>query len=279
MLVFKMKPRSNKCDLSKDKSIIKCNQCDYTSDRSSNLRRHKASLHQAQSIMCCGMVFTSKYEMIDHRSTMHKGALTCPYCQQVFNLFASYSRHIKNHDPTVTKYICSKCNRYTTTSKFNLQRHTASCGNRKRRSSIDTVDDFTEQPLDLSEPLDLSVRSSPRSLTTNDGISSEDSLHSHDSFFSHQVNACKRKRSAPDYLKEKNTSSIYAKPFISLPPTAKPLLNHFTRYAIRFMENEHDTKPNDQSPQEDNEHQVTQNREPSQEQFMSYLGLRRKIDN
>ena len=276
-----MKSRTSKSDTSKEnKVVIKCDQCDYKSDRSSNLRRHVASLHQEQSITCCGQIFKTKFEMMDHRAAQHKGALTCPHCDQVFNLFASFSRHIKNHDPTAKKYVCEKCNKYTTTSKFNLERHTTSCGSRKRRSSVETIDDYTDEPLDLSEqmdfsePLDLSVRSSLHSINISYCISSEDSLPSHESYTI--PSSTKRRKSASSHTQEKDNSSPYNKTFPSLIPTVKPQLNHFTRYAVRFIENKNEMKA-----QEIEVHQPSQecHQLPPKDDFMAHLGLVRKTQN
>lgn len=282
-----MKSRSGKSDSSKEnKAVVKCDQCAYRSDRSSNLRRHIATLHREQVISCCGQIFKSKFEMIDHRTKKHKGALICPHCHQEFNLFASFSRHIKNHDPSSKKFTCEKCNKYTTTSKFNLERHTSSCGSKKRRSSVETIEtlpDYSDEPLDLSEPtevfepLDLSTRSSLQSTNISDLITSEDSLPSHDSSPIPHVKCNKRRKCASMFTQGKDTSSLYTKIFPSLPPTVKPQLNHFTRYAIRFMENKNEIKA--QEIKSEAETRESYALSSSKEMFMACLGLARRKED
>lgn len=127
------------------KIIFKCEKCDYTTDRTSNLRRHQESLHKEQSLTCCGSIFKTKYDIIQHREATHKGKLTCHKCDQSFDLFASYSRHMKNHDPDTVHYECSICREYSSNSKFNLVRHEKSCkGPRNNGQNV---------------PLDLTTRS------------------------------------------------------------------------------------------------------------------------
>ena len=107
-----------------------CDNCEYESSISANLKRHQAGVHaNEKQFRCeeCGKYFNQKRNMIEHNSTEHKKEkYKCDVkkCEKEFWSKSSLTRHAISHADmqSVLTNNCDKCS-FTTKEKSTLKRH------------------------------------------------------------------------------------------------------------------------------------------------------------
>ena len=110
--------------------IHKCihTDCNYATDRRSNLTRHVVAMHEKKigrsSHFCCGLHFENKAKQRLHAKLEHAQGYKCLVrdCTKRFQRKTLLDRHMATHDPTLRKHECSTCG-YRTANKSNLHRH------------------------------------------------------------------------------------------------------------------------------------------------------------
>lgn len=105
------------------KKTLTCHQCQYTTDRKNNLKRHIVTMHQNcnKILECCGVLFDSKSSLKEHVSLFHSSGYQCQVCGRNFCRKALLRRHLSVHSGQ-KDYKCPLCS-YATSHKSNLERH------------------------------------------------------------------------------------------------------------------------------------------------------------
>ena len=123
--------------------LLKCTQCDYTTLRTTHLRRHEME-HSTEFYNCpiCKYKSDSKKLLARHYRVKHTGSqsgpplsghavYSCEICEYKTTRMAQFQRHAKCHadvssegtsDKLIKSYICSLCP-YKTTRKEHFLRH------------------------------------------------------------------------------------------------------------------------------------------------------------
>ncbi|KAK2719949.1 hypothetical protein QYM36_005423 [Artemia franciscana] len=102
--------------------MLYCGVCCYSTNRSSNLKRHTNSVHLKDEhvLKCCGKDYTSKTELRLHSLTVHKGLYKCPKCKKTFSQKTILERHLLSHADSGIK--CDLC-LYSSKNKKEYERH------------------------------------------------------------------------------------------------------------------------------------------------------------
>ncbi|CAG2119599.1 unnamed protein product, partial [Medioppia subpectinata] len=111
------------------KMSIRCELCNYKSNRKSNFDRHMKSMHEEcdRPIQCCGQVFVNKASLKKHSHQFHKEGYRCDEksCNKVFPRKALLRRHQTVHNG-IKEFSCADCmyeNRLGSNRKSNFDRH------------------------------------------------------------------------------------------------------------------------------------------------------------
>ena len=114
----------------REKLQFKCEQCDYVSQRSSNLKRHIRTVHTTQTkrpYKCdiCGICsFKEKHHLTDHKASHGLTELehACSDCDYRTHLKQNLTRHKLSHMPKAQQ--CTQCDKKFRT-KTDLKQHVA----------------------------------------------------------------------------------------------------------------------------------------------------------
>lgn len=98
------------------KKALKCNVCDFKTNRNYKLQLHKLIHAKVECKICKRQVSNLKRHLNTH-STTHKPKATCPICDKVYSK-ANIKKHLKIHDKP---FGCKKCSENYET-KFDLKR-------------------------------------------------------------------------------------------------------------------------------------------------------------
>ena len=138
-----------KCSGAGKENIFKCDECEYKTCLTQNIRRHIGSVHgktlDPKNLQCmlCPKGFSNKANLKKHMMNEHErkkvfsnigfGTFVidykpapkddkCPHCEYTSKI--NLKRHMKKHDVVVEKKkeTCDLCD-YTTTKSSNLKRH------------------------------------------------------------------------------------------------------------------------------------------------------------
>ncbi|XP_013144338.1 PREDICTED: zinc finger protein 485 [Papilio polytes] len=80
----------------KDKPALKCNLCEFRSNRADSMKRHK-NRHTDDNVPCitCGMFFSNKQKLVLHeRIHYEEKKYFCPYCNHGFHSSRSVRKHV-----------------------------------------------------------------------------------------------------------------------------------------------------------------------------------------
>ncbi|KAH6933673.1 hypothetical protein HPB50_017510 [Hyalomma asiaticum] len=107
-------------------SLLRCDQCTYSTERSYNLNRHKEKSHSQlrEPLKCCNKEFSTLHEFNVHRTLLHLNrgyACTFEECWKTFTKKSLLERRVKAHKGEY-QYSCENC-KYQTCVLSNFQRH------------------------------------------------------------------------------------------------------------------------------------------------------------
>ena len=57
--------------MTKSSKLLKCNQCDYTSERPSTLKKHVTTKHTVHKFSLCSEEFTTSMDLLSHTAIEH----------------------------------------------------------------------------------------------------------------------------------------------------------------------------------------------------------------
>ncbi|XP_071497708.1 zinc finger Y-chromosomal protein 2-like [Diadema antillarum] len=145
----------------------RCEECNYSTPRRTNLRRHAETMHSRASpdsnLECCGEKFLTKAALRFHVREAHLFGYTCVECGRVFCRRALLKRHVSVHSGA-KEFECAYCH-YATSYKSNLGRHMRSPPSVNSHSSLASSspssslsDSRSPSPPSSSKPPSMSFR-------------------------------------------------------------------------------------------------------------------------
>jgi hypothetical protein len=104
--------------------MIKCEFCDYTTNKKSNLTRHIKTRHKKiKNLKCefCDYITDKKSNLTRHIKTRHENLknLKCEFCDYITDKKVNLTRHIKTKHENLKCEFCD----YVGQRKYNLDRH------------------------------------------------------------------------------------------------------------------------------------------------------------
>ena len=107
-------------------SVKQCDLCDQVYNTDYHLKRHQVASHPLQEpISCCDQIFIYMKDYRKHRASLHAdNSVVCPVCGKILKSKKTFLVHKKSHQSaTDRKFKCSFCSK-SFNFKLHLENHT-----------------------------------------------------------------------------------------------------------------------------------------------------------